>query len=292
MWKFIKNSFRSSFFNKFYYISLSFWILLLIRNEYEIHVLKKGLPDENIEQVFKNYYAGKYDLSIRDYLNLVLPKFMRKTLGSTSDANGLKDLIYQVNTNGKFEEFIIPEEKIVAGKRNDKKTKRTKHKHLMKNAPELPNFEADLSFPESIKRIRKQNTKGLPYCYEKAAPRLHPRKDYHQYHDWLKAGKGQHPSYEEIEDILLNKKIENGCWVPTDCKTDQYLAVIIPYRQRKSNLMVFLYFMHNILQKQRRTYCIIVAEQYDFGQFKDFLFITPSTSLVAFLFQGAKRAIF
>ena len=63
---------------------------------------------------------------------------------------------------------------------------------------------------------------------------------------------------ENVDDM-----IEYGCYKPPGCISDQYLAVVVPYRDREDNLKIFLWHLHNFLKRQARSYCIIVAEQYD-----------------------------
>ena len=75
------------------------------------------------------------------------------------------------------------------------------------------------------------------------------------------------PPNEDDFSQKLEPGIHHGCWAPKDCLSDQRLVVVIPYRHRASQLKKLLFRMHDILQRQRRTYCIVVSEQYDLGQF-------------------------
>ena len=79
--------------------------------------------------------------------------------------------------------------------------------------------------------------------------------------------KQENPPSESDFTEKLEPGIQHGCWAPNDCSSDKNLVVIIPYRHRPTQLTKLLYRLHSILQRQRRTYCIIVSEQYDLGQF-------------------------
>lgn len=67
----------------------------------------------------------------------------------------------------------------------------------------------------------------------------------------------------------LDPRIQDGCWQPeeTDCIIDQHLNIIVPYRNREEHLIYFTYYLHQYLISQKRSYCIILAEQSDNGQF-------------------------
>lgn len=54
-----------------------------------------------------------------------------------------------------------------------------------------------------------------------------------------------------------------GSWAPSGCVHSQQLALVIPYRNRKANLMIFLQHMHSYLQAQKLNYTIIVVDQVD-----------------------------
>ena len=69
-------------------------------------------------------------------------------------------------------------------------------------------------------------------------------------------------SFEEIE---TNLKFVNqgGWWEPIHCKAPKKVAIIIPYRNRKNNLMVTLRHLHPILKRQQISYRIYLVEQVD-----------------------------
>ena len=75
------------------------------------------------------------------------------------------------------------------------------------------------------------------------------------------------PNATELHEYALKTGIVNGCWSPKYCKTNQKLAVIVPYRDRPTHKLAFLLHMHKFLQAQHREYCIVLSEQVDKGQF-------------------------
>lgn len=52
-----------------------------------------------------------------------------------------------------------------------------------------------------------------------------------------------------------------GHYVPTECQTNNRVAIIIPYRSRAKQLLLFLQHMHPFLKKQQVEYMIFVIEQ-------------------------------
>ena len=89
-------------------------------------------------------------------------------------------------------------------------------------------------------------------------------------------------SWEEINKKIIqdtmnngnyqmnNKGNENdgqGCFFPKHCEVEQETLLIVPYRDRDSHLKVFTYNIHKFLQKQHRSYCILISEQKDKGSF-------------------------
>ena len=55
--------------------------------------------------------------------------------------------------------------------------------------------------------------------------------------------------------------LPGGAWQPPDCTAVQRVAIIIPYRDRREQLLYLLSVLHTVLQKQQLEYRIIVAEQ-------------------------------
>ncbi|CAH8629896.1 unnamed protein product [Schistosoma bovis] len=52
-----------------------------------------------------------------------------------------------------------------------------------------------------------------------------------------------------------------GLWGPTDCKPDEKLAIIVPYRNRDEHLRLFIKHMHEFLRRQQLMYTIFVINQ-------------------------------
>ncbi|XP_037505295.1 beta-1,4-N-acetylgalactosaminyltransferase bre-4-like [Rhipicephalus sanguineus] len=59
-----------------------------------------------------------------------------------------------------------------------------------------------------------------------------------------------------------------GRWFPTGCTARHRVAIVVPYRDRLSNLQAFLQHMHPFLQSQQLDYGIYVVEQNDADGFK------------------------
>lgn len=64
----------------------------------------------------------------------------------------------------------------------------------------------------------------------------------------------------------LNIK-EGGTWKPTDCISQHEVAIVVPFRNRTSQLQIFLSYMHPFLQNQLLNYQIFVIEQLTEGAF-------------------------
>jgi beta-1,4-galactosyltransferase 1 len=56
--------------------------------------------------------------------------------------------------------------------------------------------------------------------------------------------------------------VNGGRWTPSDCRARHKVAIIIPYRDRKSHLIRLLDFLIPLLQKQLLDFRFIVTEQY------------------------------
>ena len=48
---------------------------------------------------------------------------------------------------------------------------------------------------------------------------------------------------------------------PSECKSRYKLAIVVPYRQRKNQLQIFLKYMHPFLQRQQLEYTMFIIEQ-------------------------------
>ncbi|XP_037506388.1 beta-1,4-N-acetylgalactosaminyltransferase bre-4 [Rhipicephalus sanguineus] len=58
-----------------------------------------------------------------------------------------------------------------------------------------------------------------------------------------------------------------GRWFPTECTARHRVALVVPYRDRLSNLQAFLQHMHPFLQNQQLDYGIYLVEQNGTGDF-------------------------
>ena len=72
------------------------------------------------------------------------------------------------------------------------------------------------------------------------------------------------PKESEVNKKYLATGIKiGGFWSPKDCADEQSLALILPFRNREENLLVFLDYIHAYLQKQKLSYNIYVVDQID-----------------------------
>ena len=67
----------------------------------------------------------------------------------------------------------------------------------------------------------------------------------------------------EIIQTLRNVQVLHcgGYYVPSSCKARSRVAILIPYRDRVEQLMLFLNHIHPILMRQQIIYGIYVIEQ-------------------------------
>ncbi|XP_078490775.1 uncharacterized protein LOC100181252 [Ciona intestinalis] len=75
------------------------------------------------------------------------------------------------------------------------------------------------------------------------------------------------PNFAEVENVSSIHLLKDGCYSPTTCIPRQKVAVIIPFKERDAHLKTLLFYLHPMLQRQKISYCIFVAEQFDNGQF-------------------------
>ncbi|EFX71942.1 hypothetical protein DAPPUDRAFT_111185 [Daphnia pulex] len=52
-----------------------------------------------------------------------------------------------------------------------------------------------------------------------------------------------------------------GKYEPSECQSLNKVAIIVPYRNRKNDLKIFLRYMHPFLQRQQLEYVVVVVEQ-------------------------------
>ena len=67
------------------------------------------------------------------------------------------------------------------------------------------------------------------------------------------------PSFLELEAAFPMLQL-GGRYHPPQCRAKQKLALILPYRDRRVHLKIFLRNMHQFLQKQQLDYAIFVIE--------------------------------
>lgn len=74
------------------------------------------------------------------------------------------------------------------------------------------------------------------------------------------------PELETLEEVAQQlfwlKLFDGGHRVPFDCQARYKIAIIVPYRDRLSNLCTFLLNMHPFLTKQQLDYTIFIVEQF------------------------------
>jgi len=68
------------------------------------------------------------------------------------------------------------------------------------------------------------------------------------------------PSLDDLKYTIKNLE-PGGFYKPKSCVQREKLAIIIPYRDRITNLKLLLKYLHPLLQRQERYYRIILIEQ-------------------------------
>lgn len=68
------------------------------------------------------------------------------------------------------------------------------------------------------------------------------------------------PTMENLEE-RFNWVKPGGYYEPKDCDARNFVAIIVPYRSRRRNLLLFLQHIHPFLKKQQIKYRIFVVEQ-------------------------------
>lgn len=66
---------------------------------------------------------------------------------------------------------------------------------------------------------------------------------------------------EVMDSPVLDNIEPGGAWKPDKCVSQHKVAIIVPYRNRESQLKIFLQHMHPFLQQQMLDYRIIIVEQ-------------------------------
>lgn len=52
-----------------------------------------------------------------------------------------------------------------------------------------------------------------------------------------------------------------GRYEPSECQSRCKVAIVVPYRDRKRNLAIFLRYLHPFLQRQQLSYIVVIVEQ-------------------------------
>ena len=74
--------------------------------------------------------------------------------------------------------------------------------------------------------------------------------------------------YEQIEEHHQALNLyPGGHGIPSNCRSEQRLAIIICYRNRENHLKMFLDNIHPFLEKQQLDYTIFVVNQHGKDQF-------------------------
>ena len=70
------------------------------------------------------------------------------------------------------------------------------------------------------------------------------------------------PSQAELANILhIEQHQEGGYWKPQHCLSRDRVAIIIPFRDRQTHLLVLLKYLIPLLQRQQQEYWLFVVEQ-------------------------------
>lgn len=69
-------------------------------------------------------------------------------------------------------------------------------------------------------------------------------------------------SVDQVKNEEVLKRVKKGgVWTPEGCRPVESVAIIIPYRDRRKHLEIFVNHMHSFLQRQQLRYGIFVVEQ-------------------------------
>lgn len=69
------------------------------------------------------------------------------------------------------------------------------------------------------------------------------------------------------QERLFPQLLPGGRWFPSHCVANHRVALVVPYRNRMSNLQVFLHHIHPFLQRQLIDYGVYIIEQSGTGEF-------------------------
>ncbi|KAG7313824.1 hypothetical protein KOW79_022320 [Hemibagrus wyckioides] len=97
--------------------------------------------------------------------------------------------------------------------------------------------------------VATEGNKTLQYC-----PNTPPKLEGPLYVDFSEPVK--------LEGIMKNTRLAlGGHFRPSECVSEQKVAVIIPFRDREQHLKYWLFYMHPILQRQQLDYGVYIIEQ-------------------------------
>ncbi|KAK7792818.1 hypothetical protein R5R35_005999 [Gryllus longicercus] len=105
---------------------------------------------------------------------------------------------------------------------------------------------------ESPLAQKLSETSGLPLCpwhilNESSYSLLYPKKNVTQC---------------DLNELSVKLDIKlGGTWKPSNCVSRFDVAIVVPYRNRQTQLEIFLLYMHSFLQKQMINYRILIIEQ-------------------------------
>uniref|UniRef100_A0A0N4ZU85 Glyco_transf_7N domain-containing protein n=1 Tax=Parastrongyloides trichosuri TaxID=131310 RepID=A0A0N4ZU85_PARTI len=74
------------------------------------------------------------------------------------------------------------------------------------------------------------------------------------------------PSFKIIEKLYPNIE-PGGHFYPKHCKSEQKVAIIVPYKNRQAQLRIFLHNIHSTLQRQHIEYVLFIVEPNTNGTF-------------------------
>ncbi|XP_053475411.1 beta-1,4-galactosyltransferase 1 isoform X2 [Ictalurus furcatus] len=102
---------------------------------------------------------------------------------------------------------------------------------------------------DSVPTVDTQSNQLQQYC-----PETPPKLDGPLYVDFSEPVK--------LDSLLKDSRLSlGGRFMPSECVSQQRVALIIPFRDRELHLKIWLFYMHPILQRQQIDYGIYIIEQ-------------------------------
>ncbi|KAJ1085546.1 hypothetical protein NDU88_005676 [Pleurodeles waltl] len=112
-------------------------------------------------------------------------------------------------------------------------------------------FNSTQTLPGSPLQASNEDGSKLPACPEESPHILGP----------LNINVSLVISIEEVVFVYPNVR-PGGHFNPADCEARQRIAIVIPFRRREWHLSLWLFYMHQFLQRQQADYGIYVIEQH------------------------------